>query len=506
MSKMKRNLHITLWNQLFPIEFIPKDSQVLMSEAYGWMHSCRHHKQKLVMVLSAARHYADTLKENGYEVSCVRYSPDPAADRFFKVISEIIRENAIEKITIFEVEDHSAEEQILSFLGSLDVEVEVLASPMFFVGRSVFRQYLDQHKNPMMKSFYETVRKRTGIMMEDGKPVGGKFSFDTENRKRMPSDHQPSPRLQFDPDYTDGALMSEVGRNFSNYPGSLLHYNWATTRSQAMESLDSFLRNHFSEFGDYQDAIVANEPKLHHSLLSPYLNLGLITPKEVVERALEFGETHGIPLNSIEGFVRQIIGWREFVRGIYHNFDKEMSERNYWNHQRSLSDAWYEGTTGIPPLDAAIRNTVKHGYTHHIERLMVIANLMNLCEIHPKEVHRWFMEMFVDSAEWVMAANVYGMGLMSEGGIFATKPYISGSNYIRKMSNYPKGKWCDIWDGLFWRFIDRNREFLESNQRMSMMVKTLDRMDPERFRMIKSDADAFLEKATLNGENHRRLA
>lgn len=226
------------------------------------------------------------------------------------------------------------------------------------------------------------------------------------------------------------------------------------------------------------------------------LNNGLILPDELVETLIEKAGKKKILIASVEGYVRQVIGWREFVKGIYDNFERKMEEGNFWKHNNKLTQAWYEGSTGIPPLDDSIQKAKTYGYTHHIERLMVLSNMMLLCEIHPKEVHRWFMEMFVDSADWVMAANVYGMGQMSEGGIFATKPYICGSNYILKMSDYKKGDWCDVMDGLYWRFVDKNRSFFAKNPRMSMMVKMLDKTDKNRKKSIFESANRFIAEMT----------
>jgi len=206
---------------------------------------------------------------------------------------------------------------------------------------------------------------------------------------------------------------------------------------------------------------------------------------------------HAVPIASLEGFLRQVIGWREFVRGIDRVHGERQSECNFWGHQRRLAPCWWEGRTGLPPLDAAIGRVNRLGYNHHIERLMVISNLMLLCEIHPHQVHRWFMELYVDSYEWVMGPNVYGMGLMSDGGIFATKPYICGSNYILKMGDFKKGPWCEIWDGLYWRFVERNQGFFQANPRLSMMVKMLERIDPARRERLNTAAEAFLAKATM---------
>ena len=238
----------------------------------------------------------------------------------------------------------------------------------------------------------------------------------------------------------------------------------------ALEWLEDFLKVRFAEFGPFEDAISTRSRTVFHSVLSPLMNLGLLTPDEVVSRAVEYAEQAEVPLQSVEGFVRQIIGWREFIRGVYQNFDDKQSTSNHFDHQRELTDDWYRGTTGIPPLDDTIRTALELGWTHHIPRLMVAANLMTLAEIHPQSAWRWFMEMYVDSSEWVMGPNVFGMGLFSDGGIFATKPYICGSNYLLKMSDFRKGEWCDVVDGLYWRFIQKHRAFFSLSRDLRLCL------------------------------------
>ena len=235
---------------------------------------------------------------------------------------------------------------------------------------------------------------------------------------------------------------------------------------------------------------------MFHSALSPLINIGLITPSEILSRLK--GMEKNINLNSYEGYIRQIIGWREFMRGIYQNYSEELESKNFFNHKKKMKKSWYDGSTGIPPLDYSIKNAVKNAWTHHIERLMILSNIMNLAGIHPKIVYKWFMEMFIDSSEWVMVPNVYGMGLFSDGGIFSTKPYICGSAYFLKMMDFQKGEWCNTMDGLYWRFIDKNRDFFLKNPRLSMMVRILDKMKSERKKKIFECAEKFIEENTFN--------
>lgn len=230
----------------------------------------------------------------------------------------------------------------------------------------------------------------------------------------------------------------------------------------------------------YEDSLVENEHFLHHSVISPLLNIGLLTPGYVLDEAIAYAEEHDIPVNSLEGFVRQILGWREFIRGVYLYEGTYQRRKNYWNHHEKLPESFYTATTGIRPLDTALSKILKTGYAHHIERLMVFANFMNLAKTDPDEMYQWFMEMFIDSYDWVMVPNVYGMSTFSDGGKMSTKPYISGSNYLRKMSDYPAGEWTEKWDALFWNFVDENRGFFSKNPRLGMMLRTLDKMSPEK--------------------------
>ena len=289
-------------------------------------------------------------------------------------------------------------------------------------------------------------------------------------------------------------MIRLVESEFPDHPGNARDFRWPTTRTQALDWLDAFVVQRLARFGPYEDAITSRSDTLFHSLLSPYLNMGLITPEEVLEPVTALADR--LPIQSIEGFVRQVVGWREFVRGVYRHFGDEEESANFWGHDREMTPSWYEGTTGIAPLDDTIHAVRRTGWAHHIQRLMILGNLMTLCELRPPTAYRWFMEMFVDSSEWVMGPNVYGMGLFSDGGVFATKPYICGSNYIVKMSDYGKGEWCDVVDGLYWRFIDKHRDFFQGNPRLALMPRALDRLDRERRNRIFSAAENFLAAHT----------
>jgi deoxyribodipyrimidine photolyase-related protein len=284
-----------------------------------------------------------------------------------------------------------------------------------------------------------------------------------------------------------------VKNQFPDNYGTIDDFNYPVTHADARAAVHFFLREKLCSFGTYQDAIHNQETFLFHSVLTPVLNTGLLTPQYIMEETLQFAAKNKVALNNLEGFIRQIIGWREFMRGMYDKEGVFQRTRNFFGFHRKIPACFYTASTGIAPVDDSIRKVLKHGYCHHIERLMVLGNFMLLCEFHPDEVYRWFMELFVDAYDWVMVPNVYGMSQYADGGLITTKPYISSSNYILKMSNYKKGSWCRIWDALFWRFIIANREVFENNHRMSMMVALTDKMPAKKRNQYVTEAEKFLK-------------
>jgi len=287
--------------------------------------------------------------------------------------------------------------------------------------------------------------------------------------------------------------IESVEDEFPGAPGSLDNLYYPTTHALAEKWLDTFLGERFIKFGPYEDAMAAGHNWLHHSVLTPMLNTGLLTPAQVIETALRFADKSNVPLNSLEGFVRQIIGWREFMRATYDDLGVPMRTTNHWKHKRNLPDSFYDGTTGIDPIDDAIHRILDTGYCHHIERLMILGGFMFLCEIKPDDIYAWFMEMFIDSYDWVMVPNVYAMSQHADGGAITTKPYFSGSNYVLKMSNYKKGEWSEIWDALFWRWIIRNSDALKGNPRWAMMVRNGEKMTEEKRNAHLKTAASYLK-------------
>ena len=511
-SDDSNKLLLILGNQLFPIARVRDTgiNQIFMAEDLGLCTYTRHHKLKIVLFLAAMRYFADDLDDQGFDVSYDRLDEQLEASgkppSYEQKLTEYLEENEhIDELVHFEIEDKFFEHRIATFCGKHKLKRTELPSPMFLTSRQQFAEYLDDaNGKPFMARFYERQRKRLNILVDkEGKPKGGQWSFDADNRKKLPKDVR-IPKMNYaNPTEHVHDVVALVNEYFADHPGQIEDVEesvwFPTTRRQALAWLTDFLDYRLEKFGDYEDALSDRGDWLFHSVLTPTLNLGLITPDEIIERTLRQAKRKGTPMNSLEGFVRQIIGWREFIRGIYQNYSDVEESENSFNHHRKMKACWFTGETGMPPLDDAIKKAIRLGWTHHIERLMVLSNFMNLCEIEPKQAHDWFMQMFIDSSDWVMGPNVYGMGLRSDGGIFSTKPYICGSNYLLKMSDYSKGDWCDAADGLYWRFVENNKAFFESNPRMSMMTRSLAKLKSERKEKIFAAAERFIDHVTEQG-------
>lgn len=437
------------------------------------------HKQKLIFHRASMRAFADRLREAGKTVEYID-SQDSRS-------SEISLGKAVKSdITLFDPNDYLLERR-LRRSGS----VRFLPSPNFL---NTDTALLGNRKPYYQTAFYTQQRKDRGILLaEDGKPAGGQWTYDSENRKKIPKNtFIPAPFPEVVPNAYISEAVAYVSQYFSENPGSSdMPFSGAyypVTHGEAQAALELFLRERMHLFGDYEDAIKAQEKTLFHSILSPLINVGLLNPLDVVARVVA---SKG-PLNSVEGFIRQIIGWREFVQLLYRKISVQQRTTNYWGFTNEMPAAFYTGKTGLEPIDQTIRKLLKTGYNHHIERLMVLGNFMLLCEIKPDAVYRWFMEMYIDAYDWVMVPNVYGMSQFSDGGLMTTKPYICGSNYILKMSDYPKGEWQEIWDGLFWRFLDKQRETFRKNPRWAMLISTWDKMPLEKKETHLNNAETFL--------------
>ena len=494
MSTQQKILFIA-GNQLFPLDVVEphKDAVIFMTEDYAACTYLRHHKHKLVLILAAMRAYADQLRKQGYTVHYERLDDNPKTLSITDKLDRCIAGHKQATLLHFDMQDKSMARRMARFAKSRKLTCEVLPSPMFMTPRDEFRSWREQQRAPRMVNFYRWQRRRLKLLMTpDDKPVGGKWSFDNDNRKALPADVDAPSLPSFNSNRHLKDVKQLVEKEFAEHPGEANNFDLPTTHAEAQQWLQDFLQQRFSCFGSFEDALTSRSDYVFHSVLSPLLNIGLLTPEDVVKQALSFADKKQTPINSVEGFIRQLIGWREFMFGIYCTDGDTMKRGNFFRHRRRLTAHWYQGTTGLLPLDQVIHKANRIGYAHHIERLMVAGNLMLLSEVHPDEVYRWFMEMFVDAADWVMIPNVYGMALYADGGTITTKPYFCGSNYLLKMGDYPKGEWTTTLDALFWRFMARNREFFAKQPRLGMLCGHLDRQSDERRKELSKAATQFL--------------
>jgi deoxyribodipyrimidine photolyase-related protein len=433
--------------------------------------------------------YADFLHGRGY---CVRYIESPSEESDIRVLLPQLQQEGIGELHFCEVADNWLEKRIKQSAGNIQLIRH--DTPMFFNSLIELSGYFRNKSRFFQTDFYISQRKQRGILLENGKPIGGKWSFDSDNRKPYPKAKSPPTVKLLQPNHYVQSARTYVEAHFSGNTGGVIAQGIAypVTFEESRDWLDQFLANRFVEFGAYEDAIVAKARVLHHSVLTPMLNIGLLTPEFVVSRTLAFAHENAVPLNSLEGFIRQLCGWREFIRGVYVFAGTVERNRNFWGHTRPIPAAFWQGTTGILPFDIIVRKVLDTGYCHHIERLMVLGNFMLLCEFDPNAVYRWFMTLFIDAYDWVMVPNVYGMSQFADGGMMATKPYLSGSHYLLKMGDFSKGGWQEIWDGLFWRFLHSHRGYFSKNPRLGMLIRQFDAQpDAKRTRHLQN-ADNYL--------------
>jgi deoxyribodipyrimidine photolyase-related protein len=478
-------------NQLFKQNpALLKTRKVYLVEEFLFFNQCNFHKQKLVLHRASMKAYADFLTEKGYNVVYIN-----ATDKLNDV-QKLLKHLHAEKITELHyctLVDNWLEKRIAEGTGKYKFKNEVYPSPGFLNSKAEGDDFFNGKKKYFQTDFYIHQRKKRSILLEaDGGPIGGKWSFDADNRSKYPTGEKP-PKVKATDENSyvkEAKIYTEkfFGKNY----GSAENFIYPTNFKDAETWLQHFLKERFADFGVYEDAIVAEENFLNHAVISPALNIGLLTPQQVVDITLNFAAKNNIPLNSTEGFIRQIIGWREFIKIVYEREGIKQRTMNYWGFDRKIPSSFWEGNTGIEPIDNCIKKCLQTGYNHHIERLMLLGNFMLLCEFNPNEVYKWFMEMYIDSYDWVMVPNVYGMVQFADGGLMTTKPYISGSNYVLKMSNYKKGSWADIWDALFWRFMHVHRSFFLKNPRLGMLVKTFDKMNEDKRAKLLQTAEKYL--------------
>lgn len=452
------------------------------------------HKQKLVLHRASMKAYGDLLITKGYSVEyCSVHELQDTA-----TITKILQSKSIKHVHFFDVVDDWLQTRLLKALQQSGITHTLYETPLFLTDRATLSTYFaSQHgkRQYFMKNFYEWQRKRLAILIEkDGTPTGGAWSYDTENRKKVPKNL----RLPSLPTPSTHRCVIEakvyVQEYFSTNYGDDSGFFYPVTHSEARMWLDLFIKEKLALFGPYEDAMTTKQGLLFHSVLSPLLNIGLLTPAYVVEQVISYSqENSDVPIASLEGFLRQIIGWREYMRAIYIRDGRNIRTKNYFNATGDIPKSFWDATTGIYPIDHTIQGVLHTGYSHHIERLMVMGNFMNLCGFEPDQVYRWFMEMYIDAYDWVMVPNVYSMALYADGGLITTKPYISGSNYILKMSDYKKGAWSGIWDALFWNFVGKYYEILHKEGRLGFIAVLYSKMSAEKKEEHNQKASQFLK-------------
>ena len=485
------NINIIFPNQLFEKSLLIENlNSTYLVEEYLFFKQYKFHKQKILFHRDSMKNYNDYLIKKGLKVIYID-SQNNNSD-----IREFLKNTKAKQINVYNPEDNWLEKRISSVCSEKNIEIKFYENPLFINKQNELKTFFKPEKKKLFQtSFYKNQRTRLNILLDNEKnPVGGKWTFDDMNRKKFPKNKQ-TPILDYSKIKSSHYLSSKkyVEINFENNLGEISENQlYPTDYKSAKIWFKNFLISRFEEFGIYEDAVLTKESIINHSILSPLLNSGLLNPNEVLKTTIDFYKKNNIPINSAEGFIRQIIGWREFIRGVYFSKGSKERTKNYLGFKRKIPNSFYDGTTGINPVDDTIKKVNKTGYANHIERLMILGNFMVLCEFDPDDVYRWFMELFIDSYDWVMVPNVYGMSQYADGGLMSTKPYISSSNYIIKMSDYKKGEWSEIWDGLFWSFMDKQRVFFSKNPRMRMLISSFDKMNSLKKEKLLLDADNFI--------------
>jgi deoxyribodipyrimidine photolyase-related protein len=476
---------------------------ILMCEVWDEAIYVRHHKKKIAFLFSAMRHFAEELQQSGYNVEYTKLDDKDNADSFRGEVERALGQHKIDSIAVTHPGEYRVLADMLTWASDFGVPVEIKPDDRFLCTPEAFADWAKDRKRLRMEYFYRDMRRQYSILMQGNVPIGGKWNYDAENR-RSPEEGLdiPGPYSSDTDDITCGVLKL-VEQRFLAHFGDLEPFHFAVTRDQALAALQLFIDSRLCLFGDYQDAMIEGEPWMYHSHISFYLNCGLLLPLECVKAAEQAYHQGKAPLNAVEGFIRQIIGWREYVRGIYWLKMPEYRQENYFEAGRDLPGFYWTANTSMNCLRQCVLETRENAYAHHIQRLMVLGNFALLAGIDPKQVNEWFLSVYADAYEWVELPNVSGMILFADGGYLASKPYAAGGGYINRMSDYCKH--CDYkvtkkngpdacpFNYLYWDFVARNREKLQSNHRMGMMYKTYDRMDADKKQAISDASQHFLD-------------
>ena len=503
-------LRLVLGDQLTPDIAALRDldkarDTVLMVEVHDETVYVPHHKQKIAFILSAMRHFAQELRDDGITVDYVSLDAAENTGSFTGEVTRSVARHRPDRLVVTEPGEWRVWQMMQDWREECAVPVEIREDDRFICARAEFATWAEGRKSYRMEFFYREMRRKTGYLMrDDGEPEGGAWNFDAENRKKLPAQISIPKATAFRPDAITQDVLDLVARRFGNHFGDLEGFGWAVTRKDARTALTRFVNERLENYGDYQDAMKRDEPFLFHAVIAPYLNAGLLTAREVcvaVEEAYRAGRA---PLNAVEGFIRQVIGWREYVRGIYWLKMPGYAGTNALEAKRKLPDFYWSGNTQMACLRACVEETRANAYAHHIQRLMVLGNFALLAGITPREVQEWYLLVYADAYEWVELPNVHGMVLFADGGLLASKPYAASGAYIDRMSDYCKGCAYDVraktgekacpFNYLYWNFLIENEDRLSGNPRMGMPYRNLARMSEERREAIISDARRFLEE------------
>lgn len=503
VSRLVLVLGDQLSENLSALQAADKSSDVIvMAEVAEEATYVQHHPKKIAFIFAAMRKFATRLRDAGWDV---RYTQLDDTENAGSIPGELLRR--AEDTGAFEVIfTQPGEWRLLLALEDMPLKLTMKTDTRFVSTQDEFDAWAEGRKILRMEYFYRDMRRKTGLLMDGDNPEGGKWNYDSENRKPAPDDIAFSGPMQFTPDDVVEEVLDLVESRFGNSFGRLRPFWFATDQTQARRALTHFITHALPRFGDFQDAMMNDNRFLYHALISPYLNVGLLDPMEVCKAAEDAYRDGHAPLNAVEGFIRQIIGWREYVRGIYFREGPDYPRRNALNHQRKLPEFYWTGDTDMNCMSKAITQTADEAYAHHIQRLMVTGNFALLAGINPHEVHEWYLRVYIDAFEWVEAPNVVGMSQFADGGIIASKPYVSSGAYINRMSDYCKscrykvndktGKDACPFNTLYWHFLDRHTDRFSGNNRMGTIYANWKRMDKDRKQTILSEAQAFLDGMT----------
>lgn len=480
----------------------PARDVVLMIEAMEECTHVPHHQQKIVLFLSAMRHFAAELRARGLTVDYVDLDDPANTGGFTGELARAIARHGVRRVVLTEPGEWRVQHMAETWSARFALPVDIRPDARFFATRSRFAAWARGRTGWRMEHFYREMRREHGILMEGSGPAGGDWNYDADNRKRLPAGHILPARRRFPPDAITRAVMALVGARFGGHFGSRDGFAWPVTRADALAALDDFITHALPGFGDYQDAMRLGAPFLHHSLLAPALNLGLLSPREVCAAAEAAYRAGRAPLNAVEGFIRQILGWREYVRGVYWTLMPGYATVNALDAHRPLPDFYWTGETRMRCMREAIGHTRAHAYSHHIQRLMVTGNFALLAGVAPREIERWYLAVYADALEWVEMPNTLGMAVFADGGRMASKPYAASGAYIHRMSDFCGGCAYDValksgpaacpFNYLYWAFLIRNQASLASNPRMAMPYRTLASWSAERRQACLNEAEAFL--------------